>query len=140
MSDFTDDGSNPLFDLQGNYRHRHAIHHIDIKSPHLQDGVLPTCPQVFDAYDAEITDTDQKITPTKPKYSSYIPNFAWQFSEVVKKTFEATTQYIQIPVSTHLMNQKPIDWFSKKQPTHETATNGSEYIAARTCVELIIDI
>ena len=94
VSDFTDDGSNQLFDLQGNYRHRHVVHHIDIKSPHLQDGVLPTCPQIFDAYDAEITDTERKITPTKPKYSSYIPNFAWQSSEVVKKTFEATTQYI----------------------------------------------
>ena len=68
VPDFTDDGSNPLFDLQGNYRHRHVVHHIDINSPHLQDGVLPTCPQVSDAYDAEITNTEQIITPTEPKY------------------------------------------------------------------------
>ena len=67
VSDFTDNISNSLFDLQGNYRHRHVVHHIDINSPHLWDGLLPICPQVFDAYDAKINDTERKITPTEPK-------------------------------------------------------------------------
>ena len=40
----------------------------------------------------------------------------------------------------HLANQTPIDWFSKKQATVETATYGSEFVAARTCVEQIIDL
>ena len=40
----------------------------------------------------------------------------------------------------HLINQTPIDWFSKKQATVETATYGSEFVAARTCVEQIIDL
>ena len=40
----------------------------------------------------------------------------------------------------HLANQTPIDWFSKKQATVETATCGSEFVAARTCVEQIIDL
>jgi hypothetical protein len=40
----------------------------------------------------------------------------------------------------HLLNQCPIDWFSKKQATVETATYGSEYVAARTCVEQIMDL
>ena len=40
----------------------------------------------------------------------------------------------------HLINQTPIGWFSKKQPTAETAPYGSEFIAARTCVEQIIDL
>jgi len=40
----------------------------------------------------------------------------------------------------HLVNQMPIDWFSKKQATVETATHGSEFVAARTCVEQIIDL
>jgi len=40
----------------------------------------------------------------------------------------------------HFMNQTPIDWYSKKQATVETATYGSEYIAARTCIEHIIDL
>ncbi len=40
----------------------------------------------------------------------------------------------------HFLNQTPIDWYSKKQATVETATYGSEFVAARTCVEQIIDI
>ena len=40
----------------------------------------------------------------------------------------------------HLLNQTPLDWFSKKQATVETATYGSEFLAARTCVEQIIDL
>ena len=38
----------------------------------------------------------------------------------------------------HLINQTPIDWYSKKQSTVETATYGSEFVASRTCVEQII--
>jgi hypothetical protein len=40
----------------------------------------------------------------------------------------------------HLMNKTPIDWYSKKQATVETATYGSEFVAARTCVDQIIDL
>jgi len=40
----------------------------------------------------------------------------------------------------HLFNQTPIDCFSKLQSTVETATFGSEYVAARTCAEQIIDL
>lgn len=40
----------------------------------------------------------------------------------------------------HMVNKTPMDWFSKKQATVETATYGSEFCAARTCVEQIIDL
>ena len=40
----------------------------------------------------------------------------------------------------HMLNATPIDWFSKKQATVETATYGSEFVAARTCVEQVIDL
>ena len=40
----------------------------------------------------------------------------------------------------HFLNKTPIDWYSKKQATVETATYGSEFVAARTCVEQIIDL
>jgi hypothetical protein len=40
----------------------------------------------------------------------------------------------------HMVNKTPIDWFSKKQVTVETATYGSEFVAARICVEQIIDL
>jgi hypothetical protein len=41
----------------------------------------------------------------------------------------------------HLVNQTPIDWFSKKQATTvETTTYGSEFVAARTCVKQAVDL
>ena len=38
----------------------------------------------------------------------------------------------------HFFNRTPIDWYSKKQSTVETATYGSEFVAARTATEQII--
>ena len=35
----------------------------------------------------------------------------------------------------YLVNKTPFDWYSKKQATCETATYGSEFVAARTCIE-----
>ena len=40
----------------------------------------------------------------------------------------------------HFANQTLLDWFTKKQATVETATYGSEFVAARTCVEQIVDL
>jgi len=40
----------------------------------------------------------------------------------------------------HLLNQTPMDWYTKKQPTVETATYGSEFMAARTATEQIMDL
>ena len=38
------------------------------------------------------------------------------------------------------LNKTPIDWFSKLQSTVATATFGSEYVSARTCVEQLINL
>ena len=40
----------------------------------------------------------------------------------------------------HMLNKTPVDWYSKKQSTVETATYGSEFSSARTCVEQILDL
>jgi hypothetical protein len=40
----------------------------------------------------------------------------------------------------HFLNQTPMDWYSKKQATVETATFGSEFITARTTIDQIIDL
>jgi hypothetical protein len=40
----------------------------------------------------------------------------------------------------HMINKTPLDWYSKKQATVETATYGSEFVAARICTEAIIDL
>ena len=40
----------------------------------------------------------------------------------------------------HLVNGTPIDWYAKRQGTVETATYSSEFVAARTATEQVIDI
>ena len=40
----------------------------------------------------------------------------------------------------HLMNGTPIDWYSKRQATVETATYGSEFVAAKIATEQIIGL
>ena len=40
----------------------------------------------------------------------------------------------------HFLNQTPIDWYSKKQETVETATHGSECAAARAAIQQIAGI
>ena len=40
----------------------------------------------------------------------------------------------------HFVNKNPVDWYSKKQATVETATYGSEFVAAKTETEQIMDI
>ena len=40
----------------------------------------------------------------------------------------------------HFVNQTPVDWYSKNQATVETATYCSEFVAAKTATEQIMDI
>ena len=40
----------------------------------------------------------------------------------------------------HFVNKTPVDWNSKKQETVERATYGSEFVAAKTATEQIMDI
>ena len=40
----------------------------------------------------------------------------------------------------HFVNKTPNDWYSKKQATVETATYDSEFVAAKTATEQIMDI
>ena len=40
----------------------------------------------------------------------------------------------------HFVNTTPTDWFCKRQATAETATYGSEFVAANTATEQIMDL
>ena len=42
--------------------------------------------------------------------------------------------------SLHFINHTPIDSYSKRQATVETATNGSEFVASKTATKQIIDL
>jgi hypothetical protein len=66
--------------------------------------------------------------------------------EVVMTTFVDANLYhdlvngCSVTGILHLFNKTVIDWYSKKQATVETATYGSEFVAARTAVEQILDL
>ena len=45
-----------------------------------------------------------------------------------------------VTAALHFLNQTPIDAYTKRQSTVETATYGSEFVAARTAVDQNIDI
>jgi hypothetical protein len=40
----------------------------------------------------------------------------------------------------HFLNGTPVDWYSKKMATVETATCGAKFVAARTCIEQLVDL
>ena len=40
----------------------------------------------------------------------------------------------------HFMNKTPMDWYSKKQATIETATCGSKFIVGHACVDQVVDL
>jgi hypothetical protein len=40
----------------------------------------------------------------------------------------------------HFINQTPVEWYTKKQDTVETATYGSEFVAARTAIQQILGL
>ena len=44
-----------------------------------------------------------------------------------------------VTVTIHFWNKTPMDWFSKKQSTSETATYGSKFLLCRTCFKQAID-
>jgi hypothetical protein len=51
-----------------------------------------------------------------------------------------TISGISVTGTLHMINNTPLDWYSKNQATVETATYGSEFNAARVCVKQIIDL
>ena len=66
--------------------------------------------------------------------------------EVVLTTFVDANLYHDLVTGRsvtgilHLINQTPIDWFTKRQATVETATYGSEFVAARIATDQIVDM
>jgi hypothetical protein len=101
LSDIPEGTSDTLFDERGDYRHCTIVNHA-ITSDHemknnieLENHIIPTDHFLLEAY-------ERSITSKEPDYEALRPNFAWQSTETVKSTFNATTQYAHIPMSTHL--------------------------------------
>jgi hypothetical protein len=124
------------------------------------DRVKRMCGYLFAKKSAAI-----RIRTEKPDYSSIsVPTFDWEriygdVKEIIPDDIPeplgksvVTTMYLDanllhclatgrsVSGILHFLNKTPVDWFSKKQNTVETATYGSEFTVARIAVDQQIDI
>ena len=94
---------------------------------------------------------DQEYDWTRSVYSGAGEQIPHDIPKPLRKHVE-TTHYVDanlhhdlatgkaVTAVLHFLNQTPIDAYTKRQSTVETATYGSEFVAARTAVDQIIDI
>lgn len=64
--------------------------------PVIEKAVITDLPSLFQLY------YSQEIRPREVDFESYVPKFGWQPLDIIKRTFEATTQYYRTPMGTHL--------------------------------------
>eukprot|EP00977_Amphora_coffeiformis_P011219 scaffold2692_cov115-Amphora_coffeaeformis.AAC.2 len=83
------------------------------------------------------------------RFRTGIPDWENAFPEPIKYDWmetvygtppEEVDSKAPTPKGRMFLNQTPIDWFSKRQNQVETATYGSEFMAARQATEQIIDL
>ena len=94
---------------------------------------------------------DQEYDWTRSVYSGACEQIPHNIPKPLGKHVQ-TTHYVEanlhhdlatgkaVTAVLHFLNQTPIDAYTKRQSTVETATYGSEFVAARTAVDQIIDI
>ena len=94
---------------------------------------------------------DQEYDWTRTVYSGACEQIPHDIPKPLGKHLQ-TTHYVDanlhhdlatgkaVTAVLHFLNQTPIDAYTKRQSTVETATYGSEFVAPRTAVDQIIDI
>ena len=94
---------------------------------------------------------DQEYDWTRSVYSGACEQIPHDIPKPLGKHVQ-TTHYVDanlhhdlatgkaVTAALHFLNQTPIDAYTKRQSTVETATYESEFVAARTAVDQIIDI
>ena len=132
ISDIQPDPNGPRFDAYGDYQHRVIVQHaafFDRRTSDDIDDVIDRCvyhtqvtahkPIVYAAYEHEIDNTDDddaffdpdmfevKLDPRTvahkpPDYSLLRPFFGWLSPDIIKETFQHTTQYARLPSGTLL--------------------------------------
>jgi hypothetical protein len=110
ISSLPEDITETLFDEYGDYRHKHVVNEHMIHAPDLDHYVIPTKDFFFEVHEREIDAIDPReassaprtIQPKEPDYATYRPNFCWLSADIIKRTFQTTTQYARIPMSTFL--------------------------------------
>jgi hypothetical protein len=95
MSDMPDKQADSLFDEFGNYRQRVIVSEAQVTRHDLEDHLLPTDGLYYQAH-------ERQVKHKEPNYEELKPKFGWLSADVIKKTYDATTQYARIPLSTLL--------------------------------------
>jgi hypothetical protein len=95
MSDMPDKQADSLFDEFGNYRRRVIVSEAQVTRHDLEDHLLPTDGLYYQAH-------ERQVKHKEPNYEKLNPKFGWLSTDVIKKTYDATTQYARIPMSTLL--------------------------------------
>ena len=133
-----------------------AHHHISINSQPFLVGIvslfLPEGAIRFRSGEPDFSSLkDQEYGWTRSVYSGACEQIPHDIPKPLGKHVQ-TTHYVDanlhhdlatgkaITAALHFLNQTPIDAYTKRQSTVETATYGSEFVAARTAVDQIIDI
>jgi hypothetical protein len=93
LQDLPEDLTNQLFDQFGNYRHQTIVNRHVITPSILENYILSNCDFLYQVH-------ERKIQPATIDYSRYHTYFAWLLTEIIKKTFENTTQHATLPMST----------------------------------------
>ena len=95
MEDLPNLTPDPLFDEYGDYRNTHIIAQVVMTDPIVERAVLTDLPSLFQLY-------SQEIKPRQVDFERYESKFAWLPLDIIKRTFEATTQYYRTPMGTYL--------------------------------------
>jgi len=90
----TEEDIDPRFDDMGDYRHRHIVTNAYIRE-HQENELF---------HDAEILieSCTHQTRPGQVDYEKTQPRLGWAPIDVIKRTFDATTQFVKIPMSNLL--------------------------------------
>jgi hypothetical protein len=112
---------------------RHAVTRVRIDEPDYSD--IPDCD--YDWCQSVYGNVEELLPTNAP---APLGNFVTLTHYVDANLMHDVVTGRSVTGILHLINKTPFDAFSKKQATVETATYGAEFVAARTCVEQIIEL
>ena len=95
VSDMPEDPVNTPFDQFGDYRHTHIVTEAFLSNSILDNSLIMDLPTLYQAH-------ERRIQPKDPDYEALCPNFGWLPTDVIKQTFQNSTQFARIPMSTTL--------------------------------------
>ena len=131
ISDLAADPFTNRFDEYGDYRHRVEVQATEVVDS--LDDVIDQCTYAAHQHDttavpSEPSTEPRTVTAKERDYQALRPLFGWLPTDTIKCTFEATTQYARIPMSTilkkHFQSPNPA---LNVQRQHEPVTTDTVY-------------